>query len=137
MTSHAQQAVAGAGGVVMRGPAQAPEVLVLRYQSGAWVFPKGHLDAGESAEQTALREVQEEAGLRAEIIAALPSTHYANDKGVPREISWFLMTASGETTLEDTFSEGEFVPLSEALARLSYPEDRELLSEAAKRWEQP
>lgn len=136
MSDNHKQAVAGAGGVVLRGEAGRPEVLLVRYRSGAWVFPKGHIEPGETHEQTAVREVQEETGVAASIVAALPSTHYTNDKGVAREVFWFLMTTQqAAQTLEDTFSEGGFVPLEEARTRVSYPEDRQLLEQAAALWE--
>lgn len=131
------QVVAGAGGVVLRGPQHAdPEVLLVRYRSGAWVFPKGHIEAGETQAQTALREVQEETGVSAHILAELPTTRYTNDKGVPREVYWFLMTTDDtQQSLEDTFSEGGFVPLSQAQERLSYPEDKALLAQALSYWQ--
>lgn len=47
---------------------------LLRYRSGAWAFSRGHVKPGETFEQTAVREVQEAAGVRADILAALPTT---------------------------------------------------------------
>jgi diadenosine hexaphosphate hydrolase (ATP-forming) len=132
--------VPGAGGVVLRGAATSssgPEVLLVRYRSGAWAFPKGHIEAGERPEQTAVREVQEETGVAAQILGPLSATRYTNDRGEAREITWFLMAATitasagtGSAALEDTFSEGGFVELSAAHTRLSYAGDRALLDEA-------
>ena len=42
--------------------------LVVRQNAGHWGFPKGHIERGETKEQTALREVQEETGLRVKLI---------------------------------------------------------------------
>jgi len=53
-----------AGGIVFNGG----KVLVLRNLKGVWVFPKGHVELGESHEQAALREVLEESGLHALIV---------------------------------------------------------------------
>jgi len=109
-------------------------VLLVRYRSGAWAFPKGHVEAGETSEQTAVREVQEEGGVSAVILAKLPATRYTNDRGESREIDWFVMqTASTEPALEDTFGEGGFFPPEQAAQLLSYPEDRHLLSQALDR----
>ncbi|WP_425147113.1 NUDIX hydrolase [Deinococcus sp.] len=121
-------AVPGAGGVVF-GPGGS--VLLVRYRSGAWAFPKGHVEQGETLEDTARREVQEEGGVRAEIRGSLPSTRYLNGQGVPRQIHWFVMqTADAAPQLEDTFSEGGFFGPEAAAQMLSYPEDRSLLQAA-------
>lgn len=63
--------VVGAGGVVFN---QAGEVLLLRDRMGYWVFPKGHVDQGESLEQAAIREVQEETGIQAQVVTELSPT---------------------------------------------------------------
>ncbi len=120
--------VAGAGGVTFdaRGG-----VLVLRHVNGDWVFPKGHIEPGESALQAALREVHEEAGIH----ATCPdpqltfSTSYRNAHGVERHITWFVLAAEGAAapTTEPLFTEALFAPPSEALRRLTFKQDRILL----------
>ncbi len=119
--------ILGAGGVVF-GPLG---VLLLRYRSGAWAFPKGHVEAGETLEQAAVREVQEEGGVSAHIAAALAPTRYTNDRGEQRQIHWYAMqTISTRPVLEDTFAEGGFFAPEQAGQMLSYPEDRHLLLQA-------
>ncbi len=106
-------------------------VLLIRYRSGAWAFPKGHVEPGETLEQTAIREVREEGGVEASLLAELASTRYTNDRQEPRQIHWYAMrTASRAPVLEDTFGEGGFFAPEEAMQMLSYPEDRRLLSQA-------
>lgn len=119
----------GAGGVVLDTEGR---VLLVRYRSGAWAFPKGHVEPGEKYEQTAVREVREETGVTATILGPLPETRYTNDRGEARVIHWFVMRASPETptTLEATFTGGGFFAPEEAQTRLSYPEDRKLLRAA-------
>ncbi|WP_243028051.1 NUDIX hydrolase [Thermus albus] len=120
----------GAGGVVFnpRG-----EVLLLRDRMGFWVFPKGHLEPGESLEEAAVREVWEETGVRAEALVPLFPTRYVNPKGVEREIHWFLMRGEGEPRLEKGMSGlGWFTP-EEARDLLSFPEDLRLLEVALER----
>lgn len=119
----------GAGGVVVDG---AGRVLLVRYRSGAWAFPKGHVEPGETLEQTAVREVREETGVAAAVLAPLPATHYTNDRGEARVIHWFAMRAGGDapTALEDTFAEGGFFAQAGAAGMLSYPEDQQLLRAA-------
>jgi diadenosine hexaphosphate hydrolase (ATP-forming) len=123
----------GAGGLVFD---PAGRVLLIRRDNGEWMFPKGHIDPGEDALTTALREVEEEAG----VIAACPDpearwiTRYVNDRGVPREVTWFRLAAPAGTTptmREALFPEGAFLPVPEALARLTFEEDRRLLRAVA------
>lgn len=124
--------IPGAGGVVLRGDSS---VLLVRYRSGAWAFPKGHVESGETPEQTAVREVQEETGVLATVLAPLPDTRYTNDRGEARVIHWFAMQAADDapTTLEDTFPEGGFYPVEDAARMLTYPEDQQLLRAALTR----
>ena len=126
---------------MLRGDAAQPEALLVRYRgSGTWGFPKGHLEAGETPQQAAVREVQEETGVRAQVVAALPDTTYTNDRGEARRIAWFMMSAEGgperaaDLQLEDLFSAGGFLGVAEASIRLSFAEDRALLDRALTLW---
>ncbi|MBB6100071.1 diadenosine hexaphosphate hydrolase (ATP-forming) [Deinobacterium chartae] len=120
--------VRGAGGVVFDSKGN---VLLIRYPSGGWSFPKGHLEAGEDDPAAALREVEEETGVRAEIVADAGETEYVNAQGVLRRVRWFAMRAAGgQERLEDTFSDGGFYRLQQARELLSYEEDRNLLERA-------
>ncbi|MFC6617357.1 NUDIX domain-containing protein [Deinococcus radiophilus] len=122
----------GAGGVVLN---RRGEVLLVRYRSGGWTFPKGHLEAGETPLQTALREVHEETGVQAAEVGWLPATRYTNDRGQRREIDWFVLEAlAGKVQLEDTFIDGGFYPIEQARQLLSYPEDVQLLWQAEFAW---
>ena len=98
---------------------------------GTWVFPKGHIDPGEDALEAAVREVEEEAGVRAWCPdpAFQPTTRYENARGVPRVITWFcLLTESEKPTLREfLFPGGDFLEPAEASTRLSFDEDRRLL----------
>ena len=120
--------VLGAGGVV-RGPGGG--VLLVRYRSGVWTFPKGHVEPGETLEQTAVREVQEEGGVQGRVHAELSPTRYTNDRGVARQVHWYAMTSpDAAPVLEETFGEGGYFAPEAAAQMLSYPEDRALLQEA-------
>ncbi len=128
MSAEPQQVV-GAGGVVFRPDGS---VLLLQHLEGTWVFPKGHLDPGESALEAALREVEEEAG----IVAHCPdtdlseTTHYENARGVPRAITWYLLLteATRPVLREFLFPAGDFFTPGEAKAQLSFDQDRTLLT---------
>ena len=120
--------VSGAGGVVFDRDGR---VLVIRERRGGWVFPKGHIDPGESPLEAARREVAEEAGVDASCPEPEASwtTEYVNDRGTARAITWFrLVTDETEPTMrEDGFPDGAFLAPAEALQQLAYREDRELL----------
>lgn len=110
------------------------EVLLIRDHSGYWVLPKGHLDPGETKEQAAIREVEEETGVQAQIVAALSPTHYTNPKGIPREIHWYLMRGEGKVRLEKGLTGGGFFELEEALQLLAFAGDVKLVKEAKAAW---
>lgn len=119
----------GAGGIVFNS---AGLVLLIRHQNGSWVFPKGHIDAGETALQTALREVEEEAGIDSSCPdpALVFTTSYVNALGENRRISWFILHTAATAPLmrEELFPEGRFLPPAEALGLLAYSEDQRLLA---------
>ncbi|HNQ98774.1 MAG TPA: NUDIX domain-containing protein, partial [Trueperaceae bacterium] len=120
--------VTGAGGVVF-DPGN--RVLLLQHASGHWVFPKGHVEQGETQLQAALREVAEEAGVTA--TCAKPqrtwTTYYRNPRGVQRLITWFRCEADDTTTnvTEEAFVAGGFYAPSEAIELLTHRTDRDLL----------
>lgn len=114
-----------AGGIVFNGD----KVLVLRNLKGAWVFPKGHVELGESHEQAALREVLEESGLHALIVgkAGMSSFHFFSyiDKVVHLKIVyWFEMeTMDTQITVNRELRMGAFFVTAEAVRILSFPND--------------
>jgi diadenosine hexaphosphate hydrolase (ATP-forming) len=110
--------------------------LLIRDRKGYWVLPKGHLDPGESQEEAALREVEEETGIVAHIVAALSPTRYTNPKGIPREVHWYLMAGDGRVALEPGLSGGGFFPLDQALQLLAFATDVKLVQEANAAWRQ-
>jgi 8-oxo-dGTP pyrophosphatase MutT (NUDIX family) len=86
-----------AGGVVARSVDGEWEYLLVeaRRSRGEWVLPKGHIETGETPEAAAVREVQEEAGVRAAVVARAGESEYELD-GVPVRIIFFLMRYQGE-----------------------------------------
>ena len=74
--------VHAAGGLVVRDGGDGPEVAVVhRPKYEDWSLPKGKLDAGESFERAALREIEEETGLRCELVSELQPARYRDRKG--------------------------------------------------------
>jgi 8-oxo-dGTP pyrophosphatase MutT (NUDIX family) len=123
--------IEAAGGVVVRDGPAGPEVLVVhRVRRDDWSLPKGKLDPGESPRSAAVREVEEETGVRAVIDHELPSTRYQVD-GVPKRVRWYRMTPiDGDPARRDPDHEVDqatWWPVAHARTTLTYPHDRTLL----------
>jgi|GEM_PF-806815 len=125
--------VEGAGGVVINHEGR---VLMIRHKNGTWVFPKGHIEPGESKTQTAEREVAEEAGVSAAILDPRMTwqTDYVNPRREARRITWYLLTTDATSTVqtEALFPEGGFFPPATAMRKLAFDEDRGVLRGALK-----
>ena len=126
--------VEAAGGVVLRGNATGPEVLVVhRVRYGDWSLPKGKLDPGEEHAAAAAREVAEETGVAATVGPELRQTIYPVPDGLKR-VRWFLMSpVDGDPDQRPADREvdvARWVPVAEATPLLTYPTDAELLAEA-------
>ena len=123
--------VEAAGGVVWRrSPAGELEVLLVhRPRYDDWTVPKGKLDAGEDHARAALREVEEETGLRCNLGEELPSTFYVDRKGRPKRVRYWAMTpAGGGFTPTGEVDEIRWFPVEAAAAQLTYPRDRAVLA---------
>jgi 8-oxo-dGTP diphosphatase len=119
-----------AGGVVVR---DGRVLLVHRPRYDDWTFPKGKLDPGESFEEAAVREVEEETGLRCSLGEELPSTRY-DVGGRPKLVRYWLMTPESEAAFEenDETDDLRWLTPDEAKRSLTYARDRELLRIAVR-----
>lgn len=100
-----------------------------------WSLPKGHIEAGETAEQAALREVEEETGIAGEILAELGTIDFwfvAEGRRIHKTVQHFLMRrVGGELTDADyEVDEVAWVPLSDLRGQLAYPDERGLVDTA-------
>lgn len=124
----ARRVVEGAGGVVVNHIGM---VLLIRHKNGTWVFPKGHIEAGESKADAAVREVEEEAGVQASVIDPRQTwqTQYVNPRREGRRITWYLLRTEAEETVmrEPIFPTGGFFAPEEALRMLAFDEDKQML----------
>jgi 8-oxo-dGTP diphosphatase len=125
--------VRAAGGLVVRdGPEGSEVLLVHRPRYDDWTFPKGKLDPGESDEQAAIREVEEETGYRCSLEIELPSTSYIDAKGRPKLVRYWLMrVVDGDFAANDEVDEIVWLPASAARAMLTYDRDRDLTEHLA------
>jgi 8-oxo-dGTP diphosphatase len=124
--------VKASGGVVRRPGEHGVEIAVVhRPQYDDWSLPKGKLDAGETWEAAALREVEEEIGLRCTLGEELPQVEYQDRKGRDKVVRYWLMDVEGgEFAPNDEVDEVRWVTPAEAADLLTYDRDRELLREA-------
>ena len=124
-----------AGGIVFNKKGQ---VLVTQHsQNKHWGFPKGLIDPGQTPDQTALREVKEEGGVVAEIIGKVGYSKYVytfNNEKIFKIVTYFLLKyVSGETEDHDwEVSDLGWYELEEALKKLSFSHDKELLKKAVE-----
>ncbi len=121
--------IEAAGGVVLRDGQVA---LVHRPRYDDWSLPKGKLDPGESAEQAAVREVEEETGLRCRLVRELPSIEYRDNRDRPKRVRYWLMEVEHDPgfAANDETDALCWLPLEEARALLTYERDREVLAAA-------
>lgn len=115
--------IRAAGGVVVR---DGRVLVVHRPGHDDWSFPKGKLEAAESWEEAALREVAEETGLRCELGDYLGSAHYEVGEA-PKEVRYYRMTCNGDAAPATEVDELRWVTPEEAHALLTYDYDRTLL----------
>ena len=128
--------VKASGGVVWRrGPRGLEIVLVHRPRYDDWSLPKGKLDAGESWEAAALREVEEEVGMRCRLGEELPSVRYRDSKGRDKAVRYWLMEPEDDAapfTPNDEVDEMRWTDVAGAAALLSYPRDAEIVRVARR-----
>lgn len=119
--------VRAAGGVVLRNDSS--EVLVVhRDRYDDWSFPKGKAEQGESDEDCAIREVEEETGLRCALGEELSATSYTDAAGRPKRVRyWLMQPVGGELVCHHEVDEARWVSFEDARSLLTYQRDVGLL----------
>jgi len=123
------ETVRAAGGVVWRPKQGTVEIAIVHRPSyDDWSFPKGKLKQGESEAEAALREVEEETGLRCNLGPELGLLSYTDNKHRPKTVRYWEMTVSGgKLAPANEVDDARWVPLEDARSMLSYEHDRDLL----------
>lgn len=126
---------AGGGVVWRRGPRGLEVLLVHRPRYDDWSFPKGKADPGESDLQAALREVEEETGLRCAVAAELDPITYRDRNGRPKQVRYWLMEpVEGEFVANPEVDEVRWLTVQDAHEWLTYADERVLLGGAERSW---
>ncbi|MBQ8983668.1 MAG: NUDIX hydrolase [Lachnospiraceae bacterium] len=129
------EATSCGGVVIFRG-----KILLLyknyRNKYEGWVLPKGTVEEGEEHSETALREVQEETGVRATIIKYVGKSNYtfnvSNDV-VNKDVHWYLMMADSyysKPQREEYFMDSGYYKYHEAYHLLKFPNEKQILEQA-------
>ena len=130
------EATSCGGVVIFRG-----KILLLyknyRNKYEGWVLPKGTVEEGEEHNETALREVREETGVRAQIIKYIPGRatitfNYLED-AVNKDVHWYLMMADSyysKPQREEYFVDSGYYKYHEAYHLLKFPNEKQMLEQA-------
>jgi 8-oxo-dGTP diphosphatase len=124
--------VRAAGGIVIRlGPSGRPEVLLVsRAKYGDWSFPKGKNRPGEDDAACALREVEEETGLRCALGREVGTTAYVDGLGRDKLVRWYLMRPpEADPVASNEVADVRWATLDEATVLLTWERDAQLLKE--------
>jgi 8-oxo-dGTP diphosphatase len=113
------------GGVILRDGCL---LVVHRSRYDDWSLPKGKLEPGETWEQAALREVEEETGLVCTLGEEVGMTRYLDGRGRDKLVRYFRMSADGEPRPCNEVDEVRWVPLTEAAGFLTHAPEVELLA---------
>jgi 8-oxo-dGTP diphosphatase len=124
-------AVRAAGGVVARSGEddRLEVVLVHRPRYDDWSLPKGKAHKGEDDLSTALREVEEETGLRCSAGEELPTVRYRTDRGEDKTVRWWAMTVAEDLGFrpDDEVDEIRWVGVEEFERLATFDSDRQVV----------
>jgi len=125
--------VKAAGGVVWRrveaGGDDVEVLVVHRPKYDDWTLPKGKLKSGEADEEGALREVEEETGLRCVLGEEVAGTSYLDRAGRPKEVRyWAMQPVGGSFAANDEVDDVRWLSPPEADVVLTYDRDRSVLA---------
>jgi len=112
-----------AGGIVIKEDGgQKFILLVYRKKENDWSFPKGHVEPGEEIQKTVLREIEEETGLKTEIVNELEPNKYIDSKTGDATITYMYLLRAITNDLKPEYEgdEVEWVKFDEIRDRLSY-----------------
>jgi tRNA nucleotidyltransferase (CCA-adding enzyme) len=116
------------GGIIVFIEDNKEKFLVIKQMSGYYGFPKGHMEGDETEEETALREVYEEVGLKAKIVEGFRETlDYQVNKNIMKEAVFFLMRSDEKKVKLDKNEVLEYAWLGykDAWKKITFEEEKE------------
>jgi 8-oxo-dGTP pyrophosphatase MutT (NUDIX family) len=124
-----------AGSIVVRLDRKEPQVLLVTAKRNPknWIFPKGHIEKGETPEAAAIREMREEAGVVGTVIGPAAVAEYSF-LGARARVEYYLVRLTQEEGPPEDGRSRIWCGLDEALERLSYKNNRKLLRKAWKQF---
>jgi 8-oxo-dGTP pyrophosphatase MutT (NUDIX family) len=128
--------IEAAGGVLWRRTSsdKVKVLVVHRPRYDDWSLPKGKLEAGESARTAALREVEEETGLRCKAGDELAELRYKDRKGRSKRVRyWAMQPIDGAFAPNHEVDQVRWVPLGDAADVLTYEHDADVVAELGRR----
>jgi len=130
----AQKPIQAAGGIVVRNGPRALVAIVQRSKDDRWVLPRGKLERKENAAAAARREAVEETGHRVEVYEFLGAMTY-RARGRPKVVQFWRMHAAARPSRDPMkdIAAVEWLPLSAAVQRLSYPLEKLFLHHVGRR----
>jgi bis(5'-nucleosidyl)-tetraphosphatase len=125
-------AIKQAGAVVVRGQGASAEVLLVsaKKDPSQWIFPKGHVEPGESAAEAALREMREEAGVDGKIIKSIGVSTYESGRDRVK-VSYFLVRYS-RAVLRTESRKRRWQSFREARELVAFDDARDLVDKAER-----
>jgi 8-oxo-dGTP pyrophosphatase MutT (NUDIX family) len=127
--------VNSAGGIVLKDNS----ILMLRKTNGDWVLPKGRIEEGESEDEAAIREVEEESGITATAISRLGQINYQyrniwyDNEMIDKYVIWFLMyeiKGALKPQHEEGFVEARYIPIELFEEKAKFEEEKHMIRKA-------
>ena len=122
------------GAIVFYLKGEIEQILLIKHaNSGHWSFPKGHVEAGETDVETAVREIKEETGVDALIDTRFREVvTYSPKKDVLKDVVYFFATTNDYETSnqEEEVSDIRWMDMDKVIGSVSYKNDKELVKKA-------
>jgi len=126
-----ERVIQQAGAIAFK-PGTPPLVLLVRAKKNPtnWIFPKGHIEPGETSENAAVRELLEEAGITGKLVRlAGESEHCFGEKLY--HVIYFIVTYGSTESTGEPGRTPRWCTMDEALTHLTFPDSREILKNMA------
>ncbi len=111
------------------------KVLLVKHKAGHWDFPKGHVEKGETEEETAIREVKEETNIDIDVVTKYRYVStYSPKQDVIKDVIYFLGIPKNTDTLaqEEEVDQVLFIEINKALSIITYNNSRNILKQVIK-----